>query len=369
MPPAKAERSDPGTLPNGGHFVQHHHTGDAQRVTRYRWEYWLRVHLADFKPPDGVDIATAYAVAMMASTYAPDIDVASARIEKQLRLGRRKVGAILAWLHDIGVLRVTTDHGRGTATRRQLSIPEFDDVACNTINPNDGVSSGTINVDDGVVCNTNPTAPPVDGVACNTNPSTNDGVENGFDGVDMRTPDLPHSSEGGRNEEEAAARPAKPTAANHNERPAHSPEAWQLVRTLPWPAGSIPSARNAADLAAAVDVAIRDCNLTLAEVDTHLRGRLPRATKNPARYLLGALDPDQLPAPSLAVVTPAAAQTTADPQAADDQPPPASPETREAAKQAVLRSLRAARSPRVRAQVDRRLREDDAVHTGQETAS
>jgi hypothetical protein len=176
----------------------------------------------------------------------------------------------------------------------------------------------------------------------------------------------PQSDEGGGlRRREAAARPAEPAAAHEP-----STDARILIARLPWPPGDRPTAAKATELTVRVDAAVREHGLTLAEVDTHLRGRLPKATKNPVSYLLGALDPHQLPAPTAVSdtnITSSMPATEDPPSTNDDQPTPASPETREAAKKLVLTNLRAARSPRVRAQVDRRLHA--TVHDGSEEAS
>ena len=81
--------------------------------------------------------------------------------------------------------------------------------------------------------------------------------------------------------------------------PACSPEALRVVVGLPWPDGQRPSKAKARELAAKLDTALREDGYTLAELDAHLRGRLPRATKNAVTYLLRALDHGELPIPGL----------------------------------------------------------------------
>lgn len=104
----------------------------------------------------------------------------------------------------------------------------------------------------------------------------------------VRTAPLPSSVR--KKEEEEDPSPAAPS---------HSPEAWELICGLPWPDGQRPNMAKARELAARVHTAVTEDGYTLAELDAHLRGRLPMATKNAVTYLLRALDGGELPIPGL----------------------------------------------------------------------
>ncbi len=80
-----------------------------------------------------------------------------------------------------------------------------------------------------------------------------------------------------------------------------SDESWELVRDLPWPAGSRPNLADATAIAVRVDEVCERFGLTRDEVRVHLEARIEGSARRrgacTARYVLGALDDDQCPIP------------------------------------------------------------------------
>lgn len=99
----------------------------ASTMGRFVWEQWLRTQIASLQPPKGVETVTAWAVASMLATYADadgtHITVSADTVRRQLRIGKAKADRTLAWLEVIGVVAVTTRHGRSGPTKRALAMP------------------------------------------------------------------------------------------------------------------------------------------------------------------------------------------------------------------------------------------------------
>ncbi|ANZ35320.1 hypothetical protein BBK82_03695 [Lentzea guizhouensis] len=177
---------------------------------------------------------------------------------------------------------------------------------------------------------------------------------------------LPTVREGGRTEEETAARLAEPAAVEHkraNPSEHDLAEALALIAALPWPDGQRPNRAKANELAVLVHAAVIEHGQTLAELDVHLRGRLRQATRNAASYLARAIAPDELPIPSPAP-TPPGTSTPQRPRAVINEasprdpravPPPATEQARAVAVEGFRRRRPAATtSAQLRAQSEGR---------------
>jgi len=74
----------------------------------------------------------------MLSSYAdPDgshIEVSLETLRRQLRIGKTKLDRTVQWLEDYGLLTTVARHGRLTATRRSLSLPDDNSTSLPEIN-------------------------------------------------------------------------------------------------------------------------------------------------------------------------------------------------------------------------------------------